>query len=302
MNRRELLRTTGTAAVALGFAPFPLGWTGAADAPKRRILMYTKSEGYQHEVVTRKNGALSLAERIVTDLGSKNNFDVTCTKDGRDFLNEDLNKFDAFLFETQGDLSREGVDKEPPMPPEAKAAFLKAIAGGKGFVGCHCASDTFHSPGDRAKGQDAEHLDPYIVMLGGEFIRHGAQQKAWMRVVDQKFPGLTSLKDFELEEEWYSLKNFAPDLHVILVQDTEGMKGADYARPSFPATWARKHHKGRVFYTSMGHRSDVWTNPTFHEVLLGGLAWAMGNVSAAIPPNLEQVTPKAGELPDLGKK
>ncbi len=50
-------------------------------------------------------------------------------------------------------------------------------------------------------------------------------QKAWMRLVDDKFPGTDGLKDFALLEEWYSLKNFAPDLHVLLVQGLVGAGG-----------------------------------------------------------------------------
>jgi type 1 glutamine amidotransferase len=180
------------------------------------------------------------------------------------------------------------------------------VAGGKGFVGCHCASDTFHSK-DHYKGKafqthPLDERDPYIRMLGGEFIRHGQQQKAWMRVVDHDFPGLKGLKDFEMHEEWYSLKNFADNLHVILVQDTKGMKNLDYQRPPFPATWARMDRKGRVFYTSMGHRDDVWTGPTFQEVLLGGLAWALGNTNADVTPNIKKVTPEANVLPVLPSK
>jgi type 1 glutamine amidotransferase len=139
-------------------------------------------------------------------------------------------------------------------------------------------------------------------MIGGEFIRHGAQQKAWMRLVDAKFPGAKDLNDFELHEEWYSLKNFAPDLHVILVHDTTGMKGLDYERANFPATWARMHEKGRVFYTSMGHREDVWTNKIFQDLVLGALSWACKNVDADVSPNLAKVAPKASELPMAPKK
>jgi type 1 glutamine amidotransferase len=305
MNRRQLLQRTGLTALGLGLAPvtrgFPLGWAAAADAPKRRVLMYTKSEGYQHDVVKREGGQLSLAEQIVTDLGKKHNIDVTCTKDGRVFINEDLNQFDAFLFETQGDLFQEGKDKEPPMTPDGKKRFLAAVAAGKGFVGCHCASDTFHTPGDRNANQPQAKLDPYTAMIGGEFIRHGTQQEAWMRVVDHHFPGFKGLKDFKLKEEWYALKNFAPDLHVLLVQDTHGMKkdkGGDrvYDRPNFPATWARLHHKGRVFYTSLGHRDDVWKGETMQQILLGGLSWAVRNVDADVAPNLQEVAPKAYEL------
>jgi hypothetical protein len=57
------------------------------------------------------------------------------------------------------------------------------------------------------------------------------------------------------------------------------------------------HGKGRVFYTSMGHREDVWTNPIFQSILLGGVSWAMGNVEADVTPNLELVTPEHSKLP-----
>jgi type 1 glutamine amidotransferase len=303
-----MLVRTGAAAFTLGLSPFPLGWTARADTPKRRILMFTRSQGFEHSVVKRgKNNELSWAENILKDLGDKHGFEVTCTKDGREFLPETIAKYDGFFFETTGDLTKEGGDKQPAMPAEGKKALLDAIANGKGFVGSHCASDTFHSPvkpAERAVNQTVDQMDPYIAMLGGEFIIHGAQQKARMHVVDPSFPGVKDVKDFELHEEWYALKNFAPDLHVILVQDTEGMKGVMYQRPNFPATWARKYHKGRVFYTSMGHREDVWQNPLFHSLLLGGLAWAVGNVDADITPNLQKSAPEAAELPKqpAGKK
>jgi type 1 glutamine amidotransferase len=70
-------------------------------------------------------------------------------------------------------------------------------------------------------------------------------------------------------------RKFAKDLHVILIQDTKGMDGPMYQRPPYPATWARMHGKGRVFYTSMGH-GDMWNNETFHQVLVGGVGWAGG--------------------------
>ncbi|MCX7824513.1 MAG: ThuA domain-containing protein, partial [Verrucomicrobiae bacterium] len=69
-----------------------------------------------------------------------------------------------------------------------------------------------------------------------------------------------------------------------------------YERPPFPCTWARMHGKGSVFYTSMGHREDVWTSKIFRQVLLGGLSWALGRAKADITPNLAQVAPKANEF------
>lgn len=294
MNRRELLQT---AAAGLGVGLFgppaaalAANWTLAQQPKRKKLLVFTKSAGFEHSVIKRSApNQLSHAERILTTLGEWHGFDVHCTKDGRIFIPEELEKFDAFFFYTTGDLTREGNDKNPPMPPDGKANLLAAVERGKGFVGSHCASDTFHS------GKDG--IDPYIAMLGGEFITHGAQQKAVMRVVGGKFPNLRYFKDFDLHEEWYALKNFPNDLHVILAQDSTGMKGAEYQRPLYPATWARMQGKGRVFYTSMGHREDVWTNGVFQTILTGGILWALGMVDADVQPNIENVTPKANELP-----
>ena len=306
MNRRELLQGTGAALFALGASPFLEETARAEEARKRRLLMYTRSEGFEHPCVQRKGGKLSLAETIVTDLGKKHNFEVICEKDGRVFLSREFPHFDGFVFETQGDLLKvQSRDGSPPMTLDGKRALLAAVASGKGFVGCHCASDTFHSKAHyqgRARfEQTGEDIDPYIRMVGGEFISHGSQQKAWMRLVDDTFPGTAGLKDFELFEEWYSLKNFAPDLHVILVQDTQDMKktggDVDYDRPNYPATWARMYHKGRVFFTSMGHRDDVWKNDIFQKLLVGGINWSLGRAQARLTPNLEMVTPRARQMP-----
>jgi hypothetical protein len=184
------------------------------------------------------------------------------------------------------------------MSKAGKKAFLKAIRNGKGFVGFHCAADTFHSPGDQAEAQPADKRDPYIAMLGGEFIVHGEQQPTTMTVADPKFPGAASLApNFSKHEEWYSLKNFADDLHVILVNETEEMHDKCYERPPYPATWIRKHGKGRVFYTSMGHREDVWTSPQFQSLVIGGISWAVGDMDADTSPNIAKVTPEANVMP-----
>jgi type 1 glutamine amidotransferase len=124
-----------------------------------------------------------------------------------------------------------------------------------------------------------------------------AQQEATLKVTSPKVPGLDGVgESLRLREEWYAMKNFAPDLHVILLQETEGMTGDMYQRPPFPATWARMHGKGRVFFTSFGHRDDIWTNPTVQQIMLGGFAWAMGNAEADVTPNIDQVAPKANQL------
>ncbi len=209
-----------------------------------------------------------------------------------------IGQWDAFVFETTGDLTTPGTDKATPISPEGEKAFYEAIRGGKGFLGMHCATDTFGHHGKRNKGPE----DPYIQMIGGEFNGHGLQQEiVEIEVVDPKFPGVaegfgSSGRTFRIKDEWYALKHIADDLHVIFVQVTKGMHGPMYQRPNYPETWARNHGKGRVFYTSMGHREDVWENPMYQGLLLGALGWATGRVDADVTPNIKEVTPEYNKL------
>ncbi len=264
----------------------------------KKVLYFIKSAGFPHSVVTRKNGAPSLSEKIMINVGKEHGFEVVASKDGGVFEPDKIGEWDAFVFETTGDLTTEGTSEHsPPITPEGEKALYDAIRGGKGFLGMHCASDTFGHHGKRNKGKD----DPYIQMLGGEFIVHGAQQKSRIKIVSPNFPGLGrgqggSETTFELQEEWYALKNFAEDMHVVMVQGTEGMKGPMYDRPDYPMTWARNHGKGRVFYTSMGHREDVWENPMYQGLLMGALAWATGKVDTDLEPNLSKVAPHCNQL------
>jgi type 1 glutamine amidotransferase len=185
------------------------------------------------------------------------------------------------------------------MPADGKQALIDYVRGGKGFIGTHSASDTFHTQNESAKGPDrymnhGDNADPYVKLLGGEFIKHGAQQPAKNTVIDPKFPGFEKVgSEFNFPEEWYSLKDFTPDIHVLTVIDAPSMKGDEYNRPAYPNTWARKEGKGRVFYTAMGHREDVWTNPVFQDILVGGIQWALGEKEAEVPPNIKEAAPGA---------
>jgi uncharacterized protein len=284
----------------------------AADSmAKKKVLVFTKSSGFEHDAIKLKlpkDGRPGYAFAVLKDIGEKNNIEFTFSKDGSLFTPEYLAGFDAFFFYTTGDLTLaknddKSGDGEPPMTAAGKAALLKAIENGKGFIGTHSATDTFHAPGNKDHGparfvQDGDNTDPYGKMIGAAFIQHDAQQKTHLVVIDPKFPGISAVPaDFGPVEEWYSMKDFAANLHVLLVQDTAGMTGLPYQRPPYPSTWAHMYGKGRVFYTNMGHREDMWTSPVFQAVVTGGLNWALGRVDADVTPNLAKAAPQADVLP-----
>ncbi len=283
-DRREFLRS-----VAVATASFALPQR-LFSAAKKSVLVFTKSSGFEHAVVKRSGNQLSIVENVVTELGKKNGFDANCSKDGRIFDSTEFHSYSAVFFFTTGDLKQSGTDGNPPMSPAGKQTLLSAVEQGLGFVGCHAASDTFHTQPDPADlsnryvahGADS---DPYLRMLGGEFIIHGGHprlQTADVIVNDPSFPGLAGVQSpVSLNEEWYSLKDFAPDLE----------------RRPYPVTWARMQGKGRVFYTAIGDRPENWENSFFLNLLSGGLRWSLGDVAASVTPNLVAAAPGFADIP-----
>lgn len=336
LTRREMLfRSAAVAGLSLG------GWNlvRAAEPKKRKVLFFTKCSDYIHEAVAGKGGKQGHAQEVLAQIGPEHDLEFTFSKDGSLFSPEYCAQFDTICFYTSGDLlaknKPKGVgnpgDGNPPLTKAGKQALLDAVAGGVGFVGIHSALDTFHTSETAATNtgqartwrytQWGDKLDPYLKMLGAEFIVHGMEQPARVKIVDPRFPGFENLgSSFVRQDEWYSIGNFQHDLHVLTIMETESMtrdavkelapspdSWKPYVRPPYPNTWARMHGKGRVFYTAMGHgyNGEPWGNDwdfsPFRSMLLGGLSWASRNAEADITPNIEQVTPGAWTMPPVSK-
>jgi type 1 glutamine amidotransferase len=304
LTRRQFVKIGSMVAASAAIPPTLVA------AAKKSILVFTKSSGWEHDVVKQVDGKPSIVEQGVTSLGNKYGFDVTATKDGRVFDSKDFHKYSAVLFYTTGDLTTVGTDKNPAMSSQGKQALLDAIGNGMGFVGVHSASDTFHTKPDPEDNSNryvahGEKSDPYLRMLGGEFITHGSSphlQNANVIVADPKFPGLQGVASpFSFKDEWYSLKDFRTDLHVILTLDTKGMIGKPYRRPPYPMTWTRVESKGRVFFTAMGHLAEDWSSPLFLNLLGGGIRRAIRDVNASLDKNLKLVAPGYDVIPPRGQ-
>ncbi len=281
----------------------------ATAASPLHVLYFTKSSGFEHEVIKRgEHGEPSPSESVLSRLGQQHEITFTFSKDGSLFTPEYLQQFDVVCFYTSGNLERRGTDGNPPMSPAGKQALLDWVRAGGGFMALHAASDTFHT-GENVDGNPpaadraaryrfhGDASDPYVKLLGGEFINHGAQQVATVSVIDPAFPGFEAVGPaLQLQEEWYTLKEFSPRLHVLLVMRTAGMRGADYQRPDYPLAWAMPYGKGRVWFNAMGHRQDVWDATFYQAMLVGAFNWTGGRVSADVTPNLAEVAPEAHRL------
>ena len=155
----------------------------------RKLLFFTKSSGFEHEVISWKKGQPSHAEKVFLDLGAKHSLEFVFSKDGSKFSPEYLAGFDAVIFYTTGDLTTAGNDQQPPMSPAGKQALFDYVKSGKGFIGLHSASDTFHTANESQKGLDryvnhGKDADPYVCFLGGEFIIESKVGKGTLLTVE----------------------------------------------------------------------------------------------------------------------
>ena len=168
---------------------------------------------------------------------------------------ENLKQYDAVIFaNTTGDL---------PLPD--KQGFIDWVKDGHGFVAMHSGSDTFHG------------FPPYIEMLGGEFRIHHAQAGIECLVMDPNHPATKPLgESFCIEqEEVYLIKSFdRTKVHELLALDKHPNNKKEFGY--FPVSWCKDFGKGKVFYTSLGHRDEVWLNSRYQKHILGGIKWALG--------------------------
>ncbi len=127
-------------------------------------------------------------------------------------------------------------------------------------------------------------------MIGAEFDHHGQQTSATIRVVDPNHPATQGLGDeWKLErEELYQFKHYdAARVNELLVLDQNPEDGT---AGHFPLAWTKDYEKGRIFYSALGHRDDLWDDDParknrvnarsvsrqFLGHLQGGIAWALG--------------------------
>jgi len=263
-----------------------LGLAAPVQAAPKRVLVVTVTKGFRHS-------SIPTAEKVLAELAKESSaFTVDYARvepndpqfkgdDGKpdkekvnaaikEVLAEKmsptaLKQYDAVIFaNTTGDL-----------PLLDNQAFLDWIKSGKGFVGMHSATDTFHG------------FAGYIEMIGGEFKTHGPQVKVDAINQDQECPACTHLPgNWEVFDEIYQFKNFdRTKVHGLLTLDKHPN---DKTPGDYPISWCKEYGKGRVFYTSLGHREDVWDpnwpdrkNPrevaeAYQKHILAGIKWALG--------------------------
>ena len=289
------MRRMARLALSLALCTFVIGVFAQPSPAQKKLLFLTHAALYRHS-------SLAPAERAAAELGAANGFAVTTREGYKQEANAlDLSfltaaylaQFDALMLMTNGNL---------PLSDDQKRAIVEYVRGGHALVGVHCATLTLYN------------YPAFGEMLGGYYRRSivpvnavAAGRTAVLKVEDTAHPATRMLgPSWTLNEEFYQFGTevwdparpaenvsqvgrlpiplaFTRDrVHVLLSLDTDksdisGLGPEIKSGGDYPQAWTRTFGSGRVFYTALGHRDDIWsTDQKFRAHVTGGIRWALG--------------------------
>jgi type 1 glutamine amidotransferase len=240
---------------------------------KRRVLALgdTSTRTYQHV-------AISHAVATIERLGRQSGLYDTWIRTDTQLVTKkktpgvrNLDDFDAIFFFSIGELA---------MTAEQKSDLLTFIRGdGKGFVAAHTGNNAFFS------------WPEFGEMIGGRFDDHPWELfDAPVIVEDPAFPAMKAFPlRFTINDEIYQVKDYSRDNVRVLARLDPGKldlgsKRVHRTDGDFAVAWARSYGKGRVFYSSLGHRPELWDRKDIQTMYLEALKWAMGITDADVEP------------------
>lgn len=233
----------------------------------KHILVVGQTKGWEHDSVStgmvaiynmgQESGLWEATLRTDTELLTKKDFG------GRNAKN--LDYFDAIVFvSTTGELDLDDGQKKDML------SFIKDD--GKGFVGVHAALDTNYN------------WPEYGEMIGGWFDQHPwSTFNAPIINEDPSFPATMHLpRAFVKYDEIYQAKEWSRDkVHVLLSLDAARLDYANNPRVhradrDFAVAWDKMYGKGRVFYSTLGHTQESWSDPDIRKLYFEAIKWTLG--------------------------
>lgn len=256
----------------------------APATPKKShtVLIFSKTNGFRH-------GSIPVGVAALTLMGEKTGaYKAVHSEDDAMFEPEKLKEFDAvIMLNTTGEifLPKDPKQRQGAREREArlKQSLVDFVKGGKGLVGMHAATDTYHNWGE------------YNKMMGGAFAGHPWHQMVPVKNLTPGHPlnAMFSTDGFQINDEIYQFRNdtaLPSERKMLLELDTSKMDVSKGARKDrlYPISWVSKYGKGHTFYCSLGHRDEIYYNPAVLKHYLAGIQYALGDLAADATPT----TPK----------
>jgi type 1 glutamine amidotransferase len=138
-----------------------------------------------------------------------------------------------------------------------------AIEAGVGMAGFHGGmGDAFR-----------ENVD-YQFIVGGQWVAHPGNVIDYrVDVVRPDDPIMQGIVSFPYRSEQYYM-HVDPSNDVLATTTFTGEHASWIDGVVMPVVWKRRHGKGRVFYSSLGHKAHEFDVPQMRTILRRGMNWA----------------------------
>ena len=129
-------------------------------------------------------------------------------------------------------------------------------------------------------------------MLGARYWGHPWNEEVAIRVEDPNHPLASAFdgRDFRLAEEIFQFRDpySRETLRVLLSLDTANtnmtVPWIHRTDGDFGLAWIRIWGQGRVLYSAIGHRTEIWWNPQILRFYLDAIQYACGDLPADSTP------------------
>jgi type 1 glutamine amidotransferase len=232
----------------------------------RSLLVFGFATGFIHQ-------SIQWANYAIVRMGEKSGaYTAVVSSDTTMFRPERLGHFDAVFFNN--------TTGEPFQDAALRASLLAFVRGGGGVAGVHAASDGFFE------------WPEFGEMIGGYFVNHPWNEEVTLRIEDPEHPVTAAFDDsrYQVADEIYQFgEPYSRDrLRVLVSLDTTTLDlerdGVFREDGDFAVSWIREEGAGRVFYSSLGHRFQVYTDPVVLLHWLAGIQYALGDLDADATP------------------
>jgi type 1 glutamine amidotransferase len=141
--------------------------------------------------------------------------------------------------------------------------LVAAVVAGTGLAGFHgTMGDSFRNEPD------------YHFMTGAQWVAHPGDIIDYrVQVVAPEDPIMQGISDFDYRSEQYYM-HVDPSVEVLATTTFSGEHFASIDGVVMPVVYKRRHGKGRVFYSSLGHTADEFSVPQMRAIIERGLLWA----------------------------
>lgn len=243
----------------------PTAYAAAQETtPTKTILVISTTKGFRHS-------GCSYGKPVITKIGEESGkFVAICTEDPKVINDGFLADIDCIVWNNAtGSFLND----------DQKAALLKYVREGGGFVGIHAATDSHYD------------WPEYPGLIGGWFDGHPWNEQVTIRI---EVPDHSACQPVDnpwvIADEIYQHREWSREKVCVLMSlDPDG---TDFTKPGmkrqdgdYGICWCKQYGKGRSLYTALGHRNEVFDDPVFQKHLLNSILWAMGEFEGTCEPH-----------------